>query len=326
MSPTPNLFYSIRQVSSSIAHSFMAHSPLQGAKRSLRALLACLVALCAASPLSRAQERLSAADDSLSLDSSLSLDEGPDDSQFLSRDAAKFDEWEPLVEEPAEERLTDDCVKPELRPFDWMHHWGLRHSSRDGRFRDKSEPLAYSSWLNRPFHVDWFVGPLLGDDLTENTSQSNEIFGGLRAGWDFDYYWGLEWRFGWADPQISTEFSSDSTSAGYFVSDFDLIYYPWGDTRVRPYFQLGLGVSQVGTILEDGTDLDATLLSMPFGIGLQFPQTRWLAWRLEIVDNLAFGADQIDTMHNVAFTAGMELRFGARPNSYWPWRSSRTIW
>ena len=51
-----------------------------------------------------------------------------------------------------------------------------------------------------------------------------------------------------------------------------------------------------------------------------------LAWRLELVDNLAFGADGVDTMNNVAFTAGMDLRLGARPSSYWPWRSSRRIW
>jgi hypothetical protein len=55
-------------------------------------------------------------------------------------------------------------------------------------------------------------------------------------------------------------------------------------------------------------------------------QTHWLAWRLEIVDNLAFASEGIDTMNNVAFTAGMDIRLGAKPNSYWPWRSSRTIW
>jgi hypothetical protein len=95
---------------------------------------------------------------------------------------------------------------------------------------------------------------------------------------------------------------------------------------VRPYFQLGLGVTEVGTIDEDGEAQEVFLLSMPFGVGVQFPLTRWLAARLEILDNLAFGNDGVDTMNNFSFTAGAELRLGARPHSYWPWRSSRRIW
>jgi hypothetical protein len=248
---------------------------------------------------------------------------GPDKTEFLDPKSAEFDPWKPIVE-------GDSSACPEeveLRPFDWMHHWGFRHSSTDGRYVDKSIPLEHSSWLNRPFHVDWFLGPLISDSPDEGrVEQTNELFGGFRAGWDFDYFWGLEWRIGWADPMVFTDASSDGIGGTYMVSDVDLLYYPWGDTKVRPFFQLGLGMTEVGSIREDGTDQEATLLSMPFGLGLQFTQTHWLAWRLEIIDNLAFGSEGIDTMHNVAFTAGMEWRLGARPNSYWPWRSSRTIW
>jgi hypothetical protein len=89
---------------------------------------------------------------------------------------------------------------------------------------------------------------------------------------------------------------------------------------------LGLGLTEVGTVRPSGLGQEVTLLSMPIGIGVQFPQTRWLAWRLEVIDNLAFGNDGVDTMNNFAFTAGMEVRLGARPQSYWPWRSSRNIW
>ena len=90
-----------------------------------------------------------------------------------------------------------------LRPFDWVRHFGFRHSSTHGRSVGRGIPLKGSSWLNRPFHVDWFLGPLLGDDLVKNqVSQKNVGLGGIRIGWDFDYYWGLEWRFGWADPDV----------------------------------------------------------------------------------------------------------------------------
>jgi hypothetical protein len=251
-----------------------------------------------------------------------------DREKFLDPDAAEFDRWDPIVEEGKSiYDQGDGAVEKEIRPFDWMRKWGFRHSSTDGRFIDKNVPLAHSSWLNRPYHLDWFAGPLLTDGtVSGSVSQSNEMFGGLRLGWDFDYYWGLEWRFGWSSPELFVDGSSDGVEGDYFVSDIDFVYYPWGDTRVRPYFQAGLGVTQVDTLRDGVSPHQATLLSMPMGVGVQFTQTPWLAWRLEIIDNLAFGGDGVDTMNNFAFTGGMEIRMGARPNSYWPWRSSRTIW
>jgi len=312
----------------------MALSTSRCAVRAVRACRACLVALAVIASAQAEEAVESAASEDSVFPSANSLaeelppaneeDDGPDNSEFLDPKSADFDPWKPIVNDE-DVSLSDEEV--ELRPFDWMRHWGFRHSSTDGRYIDKSVPLEHSSWLNRPYHIDWFIGPLISDNPVEDrVSQSNEIFGGLRAGWDFDYYWGLEWRFGWADPQIFNDGQSEALSGQYFVSDFDVIYYPWGDTKVRPYFQLGLGVTEIGSVHEDGEGHEATLLGMPFGVGLQFSQTRWLAWRLEIIDNLAFGSDGIDTMHNIAFTAGMEMRLGARPNSYWPWRSSRTIW
>jgi hypothetical protein len=45
-----------------------------------------------------------------------------------------------------------------------------------------------------------------------------------------------------------------------------------------------------------------------------------------VLDNISLGADGLDTQHSISLTAGMELRFGAPPESYWPWRSSRPVW
>jgi hypothetical protein len=215
-----------------------------------------------------------------------------------------------------------------LRPFDYMRHWGFHHSSTEGRFMEKSVPLNFSSWLNRPFHLDWFAGPLLSDspNKTNNVKQTNALFGGLRFGWDFDYYWGTEWRFGWSDPEIFYEGSSVRQPGQYWVSDVNLIYYPWGDTRVRPFFIAGIGLSEVGSLHNDGGPLEAVLLGTPFGLGVQFQQTPWLAWRAEIMDNLAWGSEGISTTQNVSFTAGMNIRYGARKPSYWPWRTSRHSW
>lgn len=219
-----------------------------------------------------------------------------------------------------------DFAPAALVPFDWVRHFGFRHSSTHGRHVDRGIPLERTSWLNRPFHVDWFAGPLVMNDVVRGrVRQGNDFFGGLRAGWDFDYYWGIEWRIGWSDPNLSTTGLAE-TSGNYMVSDVDVIYYPWGDSRVRPYTLLGLGVAEVGSIRTNGTGHEAVLVGMPFGGGIQFAQTRQIAWRLEAIDNMAFASDGISTQHNLSLTLGMELRLGARPNSYWPWRAGRSVW
>jgi hypothetical protein len=233
---------------------------------------------------------------------------------------------------PLGEDLNVENAGDDIRPFDWLRHWGFHHSSTEGPYTDRGLPMQYSSWLNRPYHVDWFLGPLLSDGPVDGrVEQTNQLFGGFRMGWDFDYYWGVEWRFGFSNPTMYAATTNEATNnvelAGhYFVTDVDFIYYPWGDTKVRPYAQWGLGMTQVGSVRADGSGQIATLLSMPWGVGVQFPITHWLMARLDITDNLAFGADGVNTLNNFTFTGGMELRLGARPGSYWPWRSSRNIW
>jgi hypothetical protein len=244
------------------------------------------------------------------------------ESAVISPESAKFDQWEGVCDESD---LT--MGQEELLPFDWARHFGFRHSSTSGRNVGKGIPLEGASWLNRPYHVDWFLGPLLGDQLTATVRQDNVLFGGLRIGWDFDYFWGVEWRFGWADPRATyAEPLPQPVDVSYVVSDVDLLYYPWGDAKVRPYFLVGVGATQLDFIDDQGQNHHATLATLPLGGGVQFHQWPWLVWRIEFLNNLAFGADDISTMNNVSLTAGMELRLGARPASYWPWRSSRTIW
>jgi len=245
-------------------------------------------------------------------------------SEVVSPHAATFDEWETLVERDSMLHWTD----PALKPIDWFRHFGFRHSSTDGRHSGKGIPLERSSWLNRPYHVDWFLGSLLGDELIDNrVNMDNELIGGLRIGWDYDYYWGMEWKLAWSKPNIQfAEPQPLADNGSYFGSNVGLVYYPWGDSKVRPYYTLGLGMARIRFVDDQEINRNVTLLTMPFGAGVRVQQWPWLAWRLELADNLAFGDDGVETMNNVSLTAGMELRLGAKPSSYWPWRSSRSVW
>ncbi|MCA9232343.1 MAG: hypothetical protein KDA57_16970 [Planctomycetales bacterium] len=246
-----------------------------------------------------------------------------------SPEAAQFDQWQTLVDEDSRMYWdADPLQRGGRKPFDWVSHFGFRHSSTHGRHVGRGIPLEGTSVRNRPFHVDWFVGPLIGDSLIDSrVTQQNVLMGGARIGWDFDYYWGIEWRYARADPGV--QYATPLNEPGdmrYSLSDIDLIYYPWGDSKVRPYGLLGIGAAQIDFLDDAGVTHDATLATMPMGVGVQFHQWPWLMWRMEVLDNLSFGDNGLSTLHNVSITAGMEIRLGARPASYWPWRSSRKIW
>jgi len=251
-----------------------------------------------------------------------------EESEVNAPEAAEFDQWEPLVEQ---EPLADNTVKwndPSVKTIDWVRHFGFRHSSTDGRHTGKGVPLEGTSWLNRPYHADWFLGTLTGDELIAGrVNLDNELIAGLRIGYDFDYFWGLEWRFGWSHPNMDLEGVNATPADGsYFISDVDLKYYPWGDSKVRPYGLLGAGLARIDFVDDLSISRNVTLATMPFGVGVEFHQFPWLAWRLEVLDNLGFGSDDVETVNNFSLTAGMELRLGARPQSYWPWRPGRKVW
>lgn len=250
------------------------------------------------------------------------------DSEATDPDAAAFDKWESVIDDDDEDLGKVYWNDPALTPFDYVRHFGFRHSSTHGRHVGRGLPMEGTSWKNRPYHVDWFAGPLLGGDLVKRrVAQDNDLFGGFRIGHDFDYYWGLEARFGWAKPNVQfVEPQMVASNGSYFVSDIDVVYYPWGDSKIRPYVLLGAGMARIDFVDDASTNFNTTLFTTPFGGGIQFRQWSWMLWRLEILNNYSFGADGVEAMSNYSFTAGMELRLGSRPASYWPWRSSRKIW
>lgn len=202
------------------------------------------------------------------------------------------------------------------------------HSTTHPRSLGLGEPLISSSWRNRPFHVGWFVGPLFADAVTGgSTSEDASLFGGYRVGWDFDHYWGTEWRIGWSRPKIDFGQGPPSgRTARLTLTDLNILYYPWGDSVIRPYGLLGAGITAVNFHDEQGIYRDETLFSIPFGGGVKHHYRRWLSWRLELLDNLSFGSGAASSMHNVSLTFGVEVHFGVRPRSYYPWNPSRHIW
>lgn len=245
------------------------------------------------------------------------------DCEACDPEAAAFDQWENLIDDDSSMYWEG----PPLRPFDWLRHFGYRHSSTDGRHVDRGAPLKGTSWQNRPYHFDWFLGTLMGDEIIQDrVTLDNQLLGGFRLGVDFDYFWGIEWRTAWSNPSVQYVDSPTGGDGGIFMSDVDVLYYPWGDSKVRPYGLIGMGLARYDFIDNTGLNRNTTLATMPLGVGVKIRHLPWLAWRFEALDNISFGSDGVSSVQNISLTAGMELHFGARPNSYWPWRSSRRIW
>lgn len=204
----------------------------------------------------------------------------------------------------------------------------FRHSSRSPRFLGPGEPLISSSWRNRPFHVGWFVGGLFpGELISGRVDQETALFGGYRVGWDFDHYWGTEWRIGWSRPDlVNLQRPQSERSARLTVTDLDLLYYPWGDSAIRPFGMMGMGIINVDYRDDFGVRRDETLFGLPLGIGMKHHYRRWLSWRAELLYNLAFGGATVSTQPNFTMTFGVEVHFGGKHPSYYPWNPSRHEW
>jgi hypothetical protein len=196
------------------------------------------------------------------------------------------------------------------------------------RHMGRGEPMSGTSWLNRPYHVDWFVGGLFGDELIGGQlDQGNDAFGGVRLGWDCDHYWGVELRYAGGDLGMFDPAGSPINGFSRVrIVDLNVAYYPWGDARWRPYLTVGAGVSGFSFVDEVGGRFDETLLTLPFGFGLKYYMRYWLVLRADFLDNLALADSGLNTMHNLSVSLGTEIRWGARPRSYYPFHSNMGIW
>ena len=207
-----------------------------------------------------------------------------------------------------------DYVRKELR---------FHHSSVDGRSFGEP-PIHGTSWLNRPYHVGVSAGGFfMTQGVQDDVRNDNDLFGAIHLGWDWDHYWGLETRIGRATPEmINRNAPSAARNDALLITDISLLYYPQGDTVVRPYLRAGLGWTDFDYPNDAGNRTEASPFTIPFGMGVKWPVKRWLAARLELLDNMSFADSAVKMQHNFTLVVGMEYRWGAKPDTYWPWNSS----
>jgi hypothetical protein len=108
--------------------------------------------------------------------------------------------------------------------------------------------------------------------------------------------------------------------------DIALLYYPWGDSRWRPYFLLGFGVASVEFTDRLSVGYSDTAFELPLAMGLKFYQNDFIVFRLELADNIAFFNGNVEAINHLSIIGGMEVRFGGRRRAYWPWNPGRVCW
>ena len=214
------------------------------------------------------------------------------------------------------------------------------------------QPLRCESWRYRPFSAGWLMGLMLGSELIDDWVGMKEGFiGGYRFGWDFDHYWGCETQFGFAsvglydsDRAKQAQEAADALlnldagnpyltrfeprrDAEVFLWDIHFLYYPWGDATWRPYGSIGLGSFHVRFMDRLSNHYSKSYLGLPLALGLKYRYNDWLALRMEVSDNMAFGGGSgFSVLQNLSVTCGLEVRFGGTRKVYWPYSPGRHYW
>jgi hypothetical protein len=205
---------------------------------------------------------------------------------------------------------------------------GQHFFDRLPRMGQNRQPMLRESWLFRPFNISFFEGALFATAPIPQFANGVGFLTGFRVGWDFDPHFGGETRFGFS--KIYMVGPAQSVGDGYekiFYFDANLLIYPWGDTRWRPFFTIGGGLADVLVVSNAGT-LHPGAFNLPFGGGIKYRLGSRVAFRADLRDNLTMsGVGGMRTLNNIELLGSIEFHFGGGDRrSYWPWNPSRHWW
>jgi len=240
-----------------------------------------------------------------------------------------------------EEDYADDCVdcgdgvsggysngNYETPWWPGMYNFGFRNSRTHPRWSGSGSPLTGTSWLNRPYEIGIDTGAfIMTKGVSSNNRRNNDLMLATHVGWDWEHYWGTQFRIAYTTPELSSSVGdAQRHSNSLLMYDVTMLYYPWGDSRVRPYYRFGLGLTDLSFTNPAGNREDETLLTAPVGVGIKYQTKRWMALRAEAVDHIVFAQNNAAPMQNLTLTFGVEWRFGGRPSRSWSSPGTRQTW
>lgn len=245
---------------------------------------------------------------------------------------------------------SDDVVPPNGEGHPRLHRLMQLLRSRTASSETPTCSPWQESWNEHPWGIGWFVGGVQGSPLIDDwVGMDRGFLLGVRGDCDFSEHLGGAIRLGFGSADIydsdravharaladtaagltpASPFwgGTEHRSADLFQGDADVLYYPWGDTRWRPYVTAGIGATHVHFFDRLDVSEKQWMFSVPVGLGLKYLWTDRLALRLECLDDIALGTGGISTVQDVSLTAGIELRLGGARRLYWPWDPGRQYW
>lgn len=196
------------------------------------------------------------------------------------------------------------------------------------RWRERRREIRRqpASWQRYPLYFEKFTGIIRVNEPVHDQihNGAGNLFGG-RWGWDFARYAGVETRLGYVRATLKdTLYPLIPSHENFLFWDTELLIYPFGDTKWRPFAMLGMGLVDLGFIDDRGRQWHQDLITMPFAVGVKYRLDNHNALRLEVTDNVIFGNNHGDNgqhvMHNIAVLFAFERRFGLPHRSYFPRR------
>jgi hypothetical protein len=162
---------------------------------------------------------------------------------------------------------------------------------------------------------------MFGDALVDShIDQDVGLAGGARVGYDLDYYFAIESNVTWVKAGIEDAVTAPpGRDVQSWYVDGSMLLYPWGDSQWRPFYAVGAGAGHFRFEDAAGAQYRETLFQIPLSIGVKYLYDRWFGLRAELTHHIVFSGAGIDAMDNFTATAGFEIRYGARPRSYFPW-------
>ena len=203
---------------------------------------------------------------------------------------------------------------------DWLPNWTLPHPDMWEQLWRPGDLIDDSYWLRRPWSAGFFFGTMDGDQLSTGVDQQSDWCYGFRFGNDFAPHWGWEARSLFFSPDLSFApgLGLGGQANDWFL-DLSVLHYPWGDTRIRPFWSVGLGAAQFKFQDELGSRISEWIVDVPLAIGCKYYHAPWLVLRGELGDTVCFGNENVDMLNNLSFTVGAEIHwhaFRTRPVKY----------
>lgn len=198
---------------------------------------------------------------------------------------------------------------PLMEPDPWLPQWTLPHPKQFEQLLWPGDLVEDTYWLRRPWHFGTFVGTMGGDDINSGVKQATDWYYGLRWGNDFAPHWGWELRSVFYSPRLAYPQATTPQSdiAHDWFLDLNVLHYPWGDTRLRPYWSVGLGGAQFKFQDANGRDRSEWLVDVPLALGCKYYLKPWLELRGELGDTVIFGHEDVHFMNNLSLSIGLDI-------------------